>query len=302
MKNTKTKKIFSFLSSSDYRFESLCFHGLYNHLSDEEYLRRLFAVKNGYQLNLDDPQSFNEKIQWLKIHDRKNVYQTLVDKYEAKQYIASKIGSEYIIPTLGVWQTFSDIDFSILPESYVLKCTHDSGGVLLVNNDLNKEEEEKRFSRLLKRNYYYMYREWPYLNVTPRIIAEEYLREDNKKDLTDYKIHCFNGDPRVVLVCQNRFSQEGMTEDFFDISWNHYDVKRQNHPNAKKLPEKPSELSEMMTLAKNLCVDIPFLRVDFYIVKHRIFVGELTLYPASGLQKFIPESFDYEMGKWLKIT
>lgn len=209
-------------------------------IPDRLYLKLKFRQKMGKWPDLDNPKTFNEKLQWLKLHDRKPIYSTMVDKYEAKRYIADIIGEEYIIPTLGVWDRFEDIDFDALPNQFVLKCTHDSGGLVIVcdKSSMNLDAARKKINRSMKRNYYWHGREWAYKNVKPRIIAEQYMEDGNPGEkperidagLTDYKVHCFNGKPKLILVCKDRFSRGGMTEDFFSDEWNHLPVKRIRHP------------------------------------------------------------------------
>lgn len=254
-------------------------------------------------LNLETPKSFNEKLQWLKLHDHNSIYTTMVDKSSVKEYVASIIGESYIIPTLGVWDCFENIDFDSLPNKFVLKCTHDSGVQVLVQDKslLDFEAARKKINYSLRNNYYYIGREWPYKNVKPRIIAEKYMEENGQKGLSDYKIHCFNGEPKVILVCKDRFFKKGMTEDFFDIKWHHLPVKRIIYGNSYEHIHKPVALDEMIDLSRKLSKNMPFLRTDLYVINGKIFFGELTFYPASGFERFLPDSFDYEMGKWLLL-
>ena len=295
-------KFFSLCSDENYRYDLIDKY-IYRKLPDETYLKRRFYHDLGYKLNLANPKTFNEKMQWLKLHDRNPSYCRMVDKYEAKKYVASIIGNEYIIPTIGVWDRFEDIEFDDFPKQFVLKCTHDSGGLAICKDKNTFDYNEARYwiNSSLKMNYYRCLREWPYKDVKPRIIAEKYMEDSSTKQLRDYKIHSFNGTPKVVLVCRNRYSEEGMTEDFFDVDWNHLDVRREKNGNSTVSISKPKELEEMLSLSHRLSKDIPFLRTDFYVVNGRVYFGELTFFPASGLGKFIPESFDEQMGEWLKL-
>ena len=275
---------------------------MFEGLSDEKYLRLMFRLHMGTTLHLSDPKSFNEKLQWLKIHDRNHQYNKMVDKYEVKAYVSDIIGSEYIIPTIGVWDSFDEIDFSDFPKQFVLKCTHDSGGVIIVKEKANFdiEQAKKRIETALNTNYYYWGREWPYKDVKPRIMAEPLLDDGAMNGLIDYKVHVFNGTAKTILVCQNRASN--LVEDFYSTDWVHLDVKRKNHPNAVIPMEKPKELDLMIKLAETLSKGIPFLRVDFYIVKGKVYFGELTFFPASGMERFIPDEFDISMGEWLDLS
>lgn len=253
--------------------------------------------------NLKDPQTFNEKLNWLKLHDRNPLYTTMVDKYEAKRYVADLIGEEYIIPTLGVWERAEDIDFDSLPDKFVLKATHDSGRVIICRDKskLDKAKAVKEMRESLKRNFYAVTREWPYKNVKPRIIAEQLLETPNHEDLADYKVHNFNGTPKVILVCRDRFEETGLTEDFFDLEWKHLDVRRPGHPNAPLLEEKPEAFDKMLELSERLAKDYPFMRTDFYTIGEKVYFGEITLYPASGAVPFEPSDYDNIFGKDLIV-
>lgn len=272
---------------------------------DEIYLKILYKTLMNRKLDLDCPKTFNEKLQWLKINNKKPIYTTMVDKYEAKNYVSSLIGDEYIIPTFGVWNSFSEIDFSKLPEKFVLKCTHDSGGLVIVENkaNLDYKKAEKKISHCLKRNYYINTREWPYKNVKPRIIAEKYLEEMDSvcDDVLDFKVHCFNGIPKFILVCSSRFKESGLKEDFFDLDWNHIAVQRAKHHNATTVIEKPKSLNKMLEISKKLSENEPFLRVDFYEINNKLFFGELTFFPSSGLTGFDPEKYDKIFGDMLAL-
>ena len=270
---------------------------------DAQFIKMKWKLLMDYPLNLDNPQTFNEKLQWLKLHDRKPIYTTMVDKYEAKKYVADIIGEEYIIPTLAVYDRVEDIDFDALPNQFVLKCTHDSGGLVICRDKskIDKKSAIKKLRKHLGRTYFWQNREWPYKNVKPRIIAEQYMSNVGENSLTDFKIHNFNGTPEVILVCKDRFGGKGMTEDFYNSQWEHLDISRIAHPNASTAPKKPVELDEMLHLSKELSKDIPFVRTDFYTVGHKVYFGELTFYPASGTKPFSPEQWDKILGEWLVI-
>ena len=245
----------------------LSYLGYFKNVPDEIHLKRLFKIMIGKPLNLNSPQTFNEKMQWLKINNRKNEYTNMVDKYEMKKIVSNLIGDSYVIPTIGVYERFDDIDFSILPKQFVIKCTHDSGGLVIVRDksklDINKAR--KKINKCLKKNYYYFSREWPYKYVKPRIIIEKYM-SNGDNDLIDYKVHNFNGVPKIILVCKQRFKNDGLTEDFFDINWNHLDLKRPNHNNNSNKISKPSKIDEMIKISKMISQNIPFVRTDFYII------------------------------------
>ena len=257
----------------------------------------------GCNLDLENPKTFNEKLQWLKIHDRKPIYTTMVDKYEVKRYVADLIGEEYIIPTLSVWEHFDDIDFDKLPEQFVLKCTHDSGGLVICRdkNKFDKKAAKKKIEKCLKRNYYYQGREWPYKNVKPRILAEKYMEDNTTQELRDYKFFCFNGEVKALYIASERQKSNIETKfDFFDTDFNHLDIKN-GHPNALVTPRKPVNFNKMKELSSKLSIGIPHLRVDFYEVDNKIYFGELTFSHMSGLMPFEPEEWDRVFGDWILL-
>lgn len=271
-------------------------------LSDELYLKLIYRVTIGKKLNLQHPQSFNEKLQWLKLHDRKPEYTSMVDKLKVKEYVANTIGSEYIIPTLGVWDTFDEIDFESLPSQFVLKVTHDSGGTIVCDDksSLDLVSAKKKIEKSLHHNYYYSGREWPYKNVTPRIIAEKYMIDTSKQELRDYKFLCFNGIAKVMYIVSDRFSSKGMCLDFFDMNFNHLPIKN-GYPNASKKFNRPNDFNKMRELAENLSKGIPQVRIDFYNVNDRIYFGEITFYCSSGFLPFTPEKWDYKLGSLIDL-
>lgn len=269
-------------------------------LNDEHYIKLLFKHNMGYPLNLTNPQSFNEKLNWLKLHDRKPIYKEMVDKYEAKKYVSSIIGEEYIIPTIGIWDKTDEIDFSKLPEQFVIKCTHDSGSVFVCHNK-NKVEFKaikKKLNQSLKKNYYWDGREWPYKDIKPRIIAEKYM-SDNGKALNDYKFYTMNGKVHAVMIVTDR-GETRTRADYFDREFNHLDFSW-GYPNAEICPTKPTNFEQMILLAERLAKDTIELRVDFYLIKGNIYFGELTFFDGGGMKKFHPFEWDYRMGEWLKL-
>lgn len=271
-------------------------------LSDKFFLRLMYKNKMGKKLNLDNPQTFNEKLQWLKLNDRKEIYTTMVDKYEVKDYVSNIIGDEYIIPTLGVYNSWEEINFDALPKQFVIKCTHDSGGLVICKNknNLDIKNAKKRIDKCLNNNYYYNWREWPYKNVKPRIIVEKYIQDNNNDDLRDYKFFCFNGEPMIVLVCSERFSSDNMCETWFDANWNLLDITEDNHRTDNTL-KKPINFEKMKEFSRKLSKDKPFIRVDFYEVNNKVYFGELTFYPSSGFEKFDPEEWDYKLGQLIDL-
>lgn len=280
------------------RIQGLSTRGLLNWIPDEVYLKYAFKSKLGYDLNLENPQTFNEKLQWLKLYDRRPEYTVMVDKYLAKQYVADKIGEQYIIPTLGVWDSPDEIDFDKLPDQFVLKCNHNSGlGMCICRNkselDIKKVKSELR--KGIKQNYYLGGREWSYKNVPRKIIGEKYMGDD----LNDYKLMCFNGKVKCSFVCSER--NYGLHVTFFDNDWNKLPFERHYPASDKNIP-KPQKYDEMVSLAEKLSSGIPFVRVDFYEINGHIFFGELTFYPGSGFEEFTPIDADYLLGSYISLS
>lgn len=299
-----TEKISRFVGDKNYRSLCMAQLGFYNRLSDEEYLYRIFKAYTHKKLDINNPVTFNEKIQWLKINDRNPQYTMMVDKYEAKNYVSSIIGQEYIIPTLGVWDRVEDINFDGLPEQFVLKCNHNSGkGMYICTNKdgINKPKVCHELKKGLKQNYYLHGREWPYKNVKRKIIAEKYLIDESGEELKDYKFMCFNGVVDSVMVCLDRKSKNPKYY-FFDKDWNlkRYNKLGKNAPIGFSLP-KPPKIEEMFKIAEKLSEEIKFLRVDLYNINGKIYFGELTFYPDSGFDPNLLEETDLHFGSLLKI-
>jgi len=272
-------------------------------LPDKLYLSLRFRSRFGRFPNFKSPTTFNEKLQWLKLYDRNSAYTTMVDKYEAKIYVSRILGEEYIIPTLGVWTKFEEIDFDSLPSQFVLKCTHDSGGLVICKDKskLDIDNAREKINQSLKRNFYYIGREWPYKNVVPRIIAEQYM-DDNGHVPIDYKIYCFNGKPYKVMLCLDRDKDSPTKFYSFDREWN---LLRHNNL-GKEAPEdftlpQPINLKKMFEFAEVLSKDIPFVRVDFYEVSGQLYFGELTFYPDSGFDNAILPEIDSLYGSMIKL-
>ena len=268
-------------------------------LPDKLYLKLFYKNTFGRKLDLKNPKSYNEKLQWLKLYDRKPEYIAMVDKCEAKRYVAGIIGPEYIIPTLGVWDRFDDIDFDTLPDQFVLKCTHDSGGVVIVKDKstLDIPSARKVLEKSLKRNYYYSGREWVYKNIHPRILAEQYL--DTPKGLEDFKFFCFSGEVKCMGQIAGRGTPD-ISNDFFDENGNWIDLHI-DYPNAKVRPELPKTFAEMKRLAEILSARIPHVRVDLYEVEGKVYFGEFTFFIGSGLLHLEPEEWDLKLGDMLTL-
>ncbi len=276
--------------------------GLFQLLSDKSYLKLIYRLTFGKQLNLKNPVTFNEKLQWLKLYDREPRYTQMVDKYAVKEYIAQTIGQAYVIPTLGVWDSFDEIDFDALPDQFVLKTTHDSGGVIICTQKdrLDRQKAKEKLEKALKRNFFYFGREWPYKAVKPRILAEKYLIDPSFGELRDYKFFCFNGVCKCMKVDFDRFIQH--RANYYDPQGNLMDLgEAVCPPQMDRGILLPQTKDQMLRLAQQLSKDIPFLRVDFYDVGGKIYFGELTFFPASGFGAFTEEKWDTILGQWIQL-
>lgn len=284
------KKVIIFLSS----------RGLIKY-DDRKYLEYVYKEHMGKNLNLDNPKTFNEKLQWLKLNNRNNMYTKLVDKYEVREYVSKVIGSNYLIPLLGVFDSYKEIDFDKLPNQFVLKLTHDSGTVIICKDKtkLNRKQTISKLKKGLKRKYFYLYREWPYKNVKPRIIAEKYMKDNNSSVLNDYKFYCFNGEPKMMFIITERGNDPKI--NFFDMDFNEINLHQRFKKGEKKL-EKPKKFDEMIKLARKLSYGIPHVRVDFYIINGKVYFGELTFFDSAGLEKFEPEKYDEILGSYIDLN
>ena len=293
-------------------FLSLDSRKLLNWLPDKIFLKLIYRGIFGKKLDLSNPRSFNEKMQWLKLNNRKEIYTTMVDKYEVKKYVGDMIGHDKIIPTIGIWEKFEDIIFNELPNQFVLKCTHDSGGLIVCKDksSLNIEEVRMKIDSCLKRSFYKVGREWPYKNAKPKIIAEMYMFDnatgqlDEIEGLTDYKFYCFNGEPRFLYVAKSNFIH-GEKNDLlstYDLNWELTPFQRQDHDPLPYKPNKPLNFDKMVEFSKLLSKDIPFVRVDWYEINEKLYFGELTFFPGSGYGEFSPDEYNRVIGDWLDIT
>lgn len=299
------KKLFSYITNPkkclDY-IQNRILHSSYGKkMEDEKYIKKMFKLNMGYELDLDNPKTFNEKLQWLKLHNRNPIYTTMVDKYLSKEYVAERIGEKYVAKLFGVWDSFDDIDFDSLPEQFVLKTTQDCGGVVVCKDKraLDKKKARGFLEWHLSREYFYHCREWPYKNVKPRIIAEEFLKDADNEVLPVYKIMCFGGEPKIIQTIQND-KKPNETIDYFDTEWNLLDL-RQNYPNSKIPLAKPEKLGEMLEIAKRLSLDTSFIRIDLYTVNNEIYFSEFTFFSDAGFAAFDPESWDEKLGEWIDL-
>lgn len=277
--------------------------GLLRVIPDSAYLKILYRCKMGRKLDLKNPLSYTEKLQWLKLYNRNELYTTLVDKYKVREYVKKQIGEEYLIPLVGgPWSKIEEVPFETLPNSFVLKTTHDSGGVVICKDKtlLNLDDAKRKIDYSLGTNFYWRYREWPYKNVKPCIIAEKYMVDESGYELKDYKFFVFNGKVKALFIATDRMSNTDTCFDFFDRDFNHLPIVN-GHPNAKHEIEKPDKFEEMINLAEQLGRDFSHVRIDLYNINGKIYFGEYTFFHFSGITPFEPVEWDYKFGKWLSL-
>ena len=272
-------------------------------IPDRMFLKYQYHFVFGEKLDLTHPKKFNEKLQWLKLYDRNPLYTTLVDKYAVKKWVADRIGNEYVIPTLAVYDNAEQIDLKELPDRFVLKCTHDSGSVIICKDkqSFNLDETKRILDAKLKTDFFLKYREWPYKNVKPRIIAEEY-KEDSSGELRDYKVYAFDGKCDYLMFCFDR--SKGDTKFFyFDKKWN---LKKNLSCDGLKYGDsiqitKPQNLDLIFQIAESLSVGIPFVRIDFYEVEGQLYFGEFTFFPTGGIDDTRTEELNEYLNGHLEI-
>jgi len=279
--------------------------GFFRLLDDKTYIKLVYWARIGKKLDLDNPATFNEKIQWQKLYDFKPEYATLVDKYAVRDYIKQEIGEQYLVPLLGVYDEFDDIDFDSLPEKFVIKCNHDSGGIVVCRDkkSLDIAAARKKINRCLKRNYYRYSREKAYNLVKPKIVIEQYLDDGVNLVPRDYKLYCFDGEPKYIVIFKDRYNKNvAKSEAVYDTDWNKLNCSLDAHfVISNEVDEKPEKFDELLDVARKLAKGFPQVRVDFYIINNKIYFGEITLATASGLTKMIPESLDEEIGKLVNL-
>ena len=273
-------------------------------LPDKSYIKLYYRLRVGRKLNIDNPTSLNEKLQWMKFNYRFPLQSIVSDKLLVRDYVKEKIGEEYLIPLLGSWKKYDDIDFSVLPKQFVLKCNHDSGGLVVCTDKdrLKHNEAKNKIEKSLRSNFFYIGREYQYRNIKPMILCEAFI-SDNGKVPMDYKIYCFNGIPDVILVCRDRFSKNTHRASylFFDQEWEFQPLdKGDENLHDIDIP-KPENLDKMIEIAKELSKDFIFARIDLYNIKGKIYFGEITLSPNSGFDPDIKYETDLMFGRKLKI-
>lgn len=284
-------------------FDALNYRKMLNWLPDKVFLKAAFRARFGRKLNLNNPKTFNEKLQWLKLYNRKPEYTKMVDKYLVREYVKEKIGEKYLIPLLGVWDDPEEIDFDELPMQFVLKCNHNSGIGMCICKDKNELDISKVKEELKKgidQNYYLTGREWPYKDVPRRVIAEKYVVDESGYELKDYKFYCFDGKVKLVMINSDRMSSEKTKANYFDENYQPLDFVW-GYDNAEEPPKKPEKFEEMKYLAEILSEGIPTVRIDFYQTPDGIFFGEITFFDGSGFDAIEPIEWDYKIGSWIKL-
>ena len=271
---------------------------------DKKYLSFSYRMKIGHKLDWNNLQTYTEKVQWLKLYDRKPEYTIMVDKYQVKDYVKERIGEQYIIPTLGVWNEAENIDFSELPNQFVLKCTHDSGGLFICKDKsrINENAIRKEFSKSLKMRFYMEGREYQYKDVKPRIIAETYLEQEDGGAPWDYKVLCFGGKAKLIEVHAGRFS-EAHSQTFYDTDWKKTSISQGGKETISKVEQpRPVCFDEMIEKSEILSQGMRHARIDWYVIKNKLLFGEITLYDGSGLEPFTTYEDDLLLGSWIDIN
>ena len=296
------KNLLRLATDKQLRFFGLASRTIYRKTSDEEYLKKSYKVVFGKELNLASPKTFSEKMEWLKLNDRKEIYTVMVDKYRMKEFVTSKIGEGHVVPLIGAFDSPDEIDFETLPNQFVLKCNHNQHKGMYICKDKNKltKKEIKRIKKNLTKglaqDFYLTHREWPYKNVKRKIIAEQFMKENSRPEadcLVDYKWFCFNGVPKLMYIGTDASSHP--TCDWFDMDFNFVDMRNRD-PNSLTPPSKPAEFEEMRQFAGKLSQGTKFLRVDFYLIDGEVYVGELTFFPCGGECLFRPEEANLRLG------
>ena len=298
MKLTRIKKIKRLLGKNTIAL----FYRSLGFLSDKAFIKLIYRLRMGKKLNLENPQTFTEKLQWLKLYDHNPQYCQMANKLQMRDFVKSKIGEGYTVKVLGIYDSWAQIDFAKLPKAFVLKTTHDSGSYVICKDKDSLsvkqiKEAKKKINRSLRRNYYKTTREWQYKNIKPQIIVEEFL-DDGQNNLTDYKFFCFNGKCEFLYIMEEASSAP--TQVILDANFNRLPFRMDDEP-SETMPQKPACLEEMLSYAQKLSQGIPFLRVDMYLVNDKIYIGELTFYHYGGYIPFSPPEWDLKLGKKLDL-
>ncbi len=304
----KGKKL---ISDPKHIFRVMNSHGLLRKMSDKSFLKLMWWVETGKSLNLKNPKGFNEKLQWLKLYDHRPEYTRYADKILVREFVKNTIGEEHLVPLIGTWNRAEEIDFDSLPNQFVLKCNHNSGGGMCICTDkakLDIQTVRKKLNTSLRKNTYYDKREWPYKNIQPKILCEQFVVDHDPQNtsgtLIDYKFHCFNGEPKFLYIGTDDISEGVKGEaklSFLDLDWKTPPFYRSDHKPISINVEKPECFDEMINIAKKLSKGIPFVRVDLYWVNGKILFSEMTFYPGGGNGYFSPKEWEYKLGDWITL-
>ena len=271
------------------------------HASDELYLSWMFYHRLGYWPNLRRPKSFNEKLQWMKLHDNNPLFSLYADKYRVREHIVETIGEGYLIPILGVFEKAEDIDFDSLPNQFVLKCNH-GAGCNIICKDKNRFDRRAAIIKLnewMAKDYSHLKREYHYASIERKIICEQFMTDNETGDLRDYKFFCIGGEVQMIQVDMNRFSHH--TRNIYDKDWNLLDVEISFPRDVTCTVAPPRELPEMIAIANKLSKDFKQVRVDLYVINHKVYFGELTFFSGAGFSRYYPRKFEIELGKKLRL-
>ena len=298
---TRLEKALKYLRNPARIFFYLGLKGHFKFIPDELYVRICYRILMGKRLELDPPRTFNEKLQWLKLHDRRPEQTRWVDKYEVRKFVADLVGEEHLFPLLGVWDRAEDVDWAKLPDRFVLKCTHDSGGTVICPDKRRfaARAARRKLAACLKQNYYWAGREWAYKCVRPRIIAEPLRVDDSGTELKDYKFFCFDGEPRLIQVDFDRFS--GHKRNLYDLDWRYQPFQILFPTDPGRVIPRPDNLDEILAFVRKITPKVPFMRTDLYLIGKRIYFGEFTLHHGGGAEKFTPETYDETLGTWIRL-
>lgn len=298
MKNTKKTISASEIIS---KIHLIAIDHVYKYLSDTQVNICEFLLFQHRFPDLKNPKTFSEKIQWIKLYGELQNYSRYVDKYTIREFISRTIGEKYLIPIIGVYDHFEDINFDELPTRFVIKATHGSHYVYICHDKtkVNKNELKKRVNKWLKENFYHKFREIQYKNCQPRLIVEKYM-EDDSGGLVDYKTWCFYGHPKYIEIISDRYSS--LVDDWMDIDWQPVNIIYKGYPKPIKSIPRPKKLEEMLTIACQLSKYFPFVRVDLYYIQNRVYFGELTFTPANGTDPFDSREMDIRLGHHINLS
>lgn len=285
------------ISKKLHRFDKFFWH----HVPDNLFLRGIYLYHMKHWLNLSNPRRYTEKLQWLKLYNRDPLYTKLVDKAAMKDWVTEKLGPGYVIPIVGLYDSWDEIKFNELPDQFVIKCTHNCGVEICQDKaTFDFTQGRRNIEASLYSEYYMTSREWPYKDVPHRILIEEFMNDESGQGLVDYKFFCFDGEVKFMFIATDRNSSEETKFDFYDTEFNHLPIVN-GHPNSTKKIEKPKNFDEMLSIARKLSKGFPHVRVDLFSANGHIYVGEMTFFHFSGIVPFEPESWDYKIGSWLKL-